>query len=518
MPDSDDGLDFSVDLVAEGDDNAFHMANLPGENFRRVLAQTTSEKSPLNMRIKIVEVHHGKMIHEDEECAATLLIFEFRFQSRVDGRRYQSVTVTLDFFDKAGTSRHDPVVVDLAPDRMHWLNKTTYDRRTKLSTSAGVSGGSTGVASADAKVAWEMEQTKPLKFKATLTGNPARSKGKVGDENAVTWTMKENGDAEDGVPSFLQTAVLLKRPYGGAFEARLHVRSDVDMVSAGLRALPVRSDKDKLIDPVAFTPGRKQVHNNKVSGITEADLESMETIDLSKLFKVNLSEEDDLTPGAPGAVAAAAAAAATGATEEAGATGEAAKGEATKEGTAPAGEGVPHPATVKVTKVGWSIGKGTEGADDDDDDDDNDAGADADAGDDDAGAPATFGASIAYTIEESAPEVDCATPSAAPAQTPAPALERKLPSAALATPSTPAPPTAPTTTAASGQHATAPSSLSSTSALVSDTVASAVEAARLAAQAAATAAEAAKKAAEAATAASRAAEAALNLIIQLGLK
>lgn len=324
-----DDLSFEVDLVAQGEDNNFHIPNLPGEDFRRVLAQTTSEKSPLNTRVKLVEVHHGQMVHEEEECLATLLVFEFRFQSTVTERRYKSVSVTLEFLDKAGNPRNDPSVVDLAPDRMHWLNKTTYDRRTKYAASTGLTAGGT-VASADTKVEWEMEQTKPLKFKATLTGQPGRSKGKNGDENAVTWTMQENADAADGVPSFLQTAVLLKRSDDNAFVAKLRVQSEVDFVSAGLRTLPARTDRDKIIDPVVFTPGKIQVRNNSVTGITEEDLEHMETVEVHRFFQVNLSEEDALIPAAHDATAGPAEAAtpATGAdADEEGATGDAASDE-----------------------------------------------------------------------------------------------------------------------------------------------------------------------------------------------
>ncbi|CAK7226327.1 hypothetical protein SCUCBS95973_006164 [Sporothrix curviconia] len=500
MSDNDDGLDFTVDIVAKGEKNAFHLANLSDEDFRTVLAQTTSQKSPLNMRIKIIEVHHGNMIFEEEEVLATLIVFEFRFQSRLQGHRYEEVSVNIEFLDKAGNGRRDPTVVALAPDRMHWLNKTTYDQRTKLSTEAGISGGSTGLASADAKVSWEMEQTRPLKFQATLTGNPTRSAGKLGDgENAVAWTMTENRDAADGVPSFLQTAVLLKRVNNAPFIGRLSMSSSVDLKSVGSRLRSATSDKDKIIDPVAFDPSKSQVRNNKVSGITPADLESMDLIDLTKMFRVNLSEQDDLTPGT---------ASAAGATKGEGAAGEAARGEATTS----AGEPVAEEGASNAASLSFAVGEGAG----DDDGDDGEGADDAGGGGDDSGtaAPALPTPSFSFHLEQSRTPTTVGGANkqgATAAPAPAPALERKLP--------LPAPPAALATSEAT------PSSLSGLPAsaliaptLVAETVASAVQATKLAAQAAVAAAEAARQAAEAATAASRAAEAAVQLLSKLGLQ
>ncbi|CAK7228976.1 hypothetical protein SBRCBS47491_007091 [Sporothrix bragantina] len=502
MADDEDGLDFNVDIVAQGDTSAFHVPNLPGEDFRKVLAQTTSQKSPLNMRIKIVEVHHGTMIYEEEECPATLLIFEFRFQSSLHGHRYEMVEVKLEFCDKGNNRRRDPVVVKLAPDRMHWLNKTTYDQRTKLNTSAGLSGGSTGLASADAKISWEMEQTKQLKFKSTLTGNPARSDGNVGDiENAVVWKMEENPAEADGVPSFLQTAVLLKRTNNAPFIGKLSMSSRVDFKSAGSRLRSATSDKDKIIDPVAFDPSKSQVRNNKVSGITPAELESMDLIDLTKMFRVNLSEQDDLTPGTASAVGAT--------KEEEGAADAAAPEVATN------GEDNGSAFHTLMPQVGLSIGKG-EGAEDDDNGDGGDGG----DGSDDTGAATTALPTPSFSFHSkqtmtrtTAGGASSQGATAAPAVAPAPALERKLPvpdaPAALATP-------------AASQGPSSLSGVPSTSALppalVAETVASAVQATQLAAQAAVAVAEAAKQAAEAATAASRAAEAAVQLLNRLGLQ
>lgn len=291
--------EFTVDFVPEGDASGFHAPNGPDEDFRRILVQTPGEVHALSMKIKLVEVHHGKMKHEWMDCQATLLVLEFRFCSRLQSHRYKSASVTLDFLDKAGNSKRNPSVAAMAPDRMHWLNKTTYDRTTSYGASLGAQAGIEG-AGADANVHWAAEQTRPLRFKATLTGDSAPSKDTYGDENAATWTMEENKSETDGIPSFLQTAVLLKRSHPGAFVARLRVKSSVDSISALRRSLPLTTDEDKIIDPVTFRPGEAQLQNFSVTRINKEDLEHMERLPVRQYFTVNYSEEESVS-GTPAA-------------------------------------------------------------------------------------------------------------------------------------------------------------------------------------------------------------------------
>ncbi|RYP49673.1 hypothetical protein DL768_004669 [Monosporascus sp. mg162] len=292
-----DASELTFDLVPEGGHSGFHLLNVDDDDFRRVWAQTTNGSSPLSVRVKLAELHHGKIVYEEEICQATLLLFEIRFESSLQERRYKSAKVTLEFFDRDGKAKQDPHVVRLAPDKMHWLNKTTYDKTTSRGASLGVQAGAE-VAGAEATVQWDVEYTKPKKFKATLTGKPHHSEGRRPhkNENAVTWTMQENKDECDGVPSFLQTAVLLKRTYNVPFFARLRIKSNVDFATLLRRALPFTTDQDKTIDPVVFMPGNVQVRDSSITGITEADLKHMHKLPVSSYFKVNLSEQDPLTP------------------------------------------------------------------------------------------------------------------------------------------------------------------------------------------------------------------------------
>ncbi|KAK1252168.1 hypothetical protein MKX08_003355 [Trichoderma sp. CBMAI-0020] len=286
--------DVTLDLIPEGDAGSFHLPNAPGEGFRRVLARTPNESSPLYMRVRISEIHHGKMTYEGDHHQATLIVFEFQFLSRLHARRYQKASMTVEFQDTENAKR-DPVVINLAPNRMHWLNKTIYKRTVQYGASLGVTGG-VSIASGEANLHWDVEEEKPQKYKATLTGSPGCSKGKTGDENAVTWVMEENKGENDGIPSFLQTAVLLKRNHNRPFTIKLRVRSEVDTTSAIRRFILHQGDKDKGIDLVTVTPDKVQVASSNILNIKESQLQQLERVPVDTYFRVNLSEEDLLIP------------------------------------------------------------------------------------------------------------------------------------------------------------------------------------------------------------------------------
>lgn len=294
-----DGLSFDVDLWPKGDSSAFHTLNAPGQDVRRMLVRTPNGRSPLSTSINLVEVHHGTMVFEGETCEATLLVLDVRFQSREQERRYTSATVTLEFVDQGKKASRDPAVVGLAPDGTHWLHKTTFDRTTKTGASGGANVGMSG-AGAEAKVHWEREDTRKQNSKATVTGSRLFSRGKAGDPNAVSWSMDENQGEADGIPSFLQTAVLLRRSWSKPFVVRLRVDSTVDLVSKGLRAIPFTTDVDKRVDTIAITPGEVQVRNFGATGIKPEELGAMHRLPLESYFRVNLSEQDVLTPPAGG--------------------------------------------------------------------------------------------------------------------------------------------------------------------------------------------------------------------------
>ncbi|KAJ8120880.1 hypothetical protein ONZ43_g2527 [Nemania bipapillata] len=228
------------------------------------------------------------MIHNGKECNATLLVFDIRFQSRLQKHRYKSATIKVQFSDREKDARYDPVVVGLAPKGRYSLNKTSYEETTTFGGSVGATAGA-GIANSEASIHWDLERTKVAKFKTTLTGRSFISDGRYSNEhNSVEWAMDENGDEQDGIPAFLQTAVLLSHRGSRPFQATLSVKSKVNDLAKARRVLSVGSDEDKIIEPVTI-PGHG-MNNNSVTGVRPEDLNRMETLPISNYFKINISE------------------------------------------------------------------------------------------------------------------------------------------------------------------------------------------------------------------------------------
>lgn len=296
--------EFTLDLVPEGNRNQYHT---PGEGFRSILVRTPNQSSPLSMRGRVVEVHHGKMIYEEEQSAATLVVFEFRFQSEFEDRRYKTAKIVVEFLDQGGDGDFDPVVVELAPDHTRYLNKATVAHSVSRGFNLTGKAGPGGVAGVDAGVQWTVQESGTKEYSARLIGLPGVSEGKTSDkDNTVAWSMEENKHKADGVPSFLQTAVLLKhtnRPFYG----KLRVYSSVDWLSAARRVLDVfvASDRDKIIDPVTFDPtaATPQLKSNKATGITKDQLGSMQKLPVGSYFRVQVdhAEEGNEPKGTGGA-------------------------------------------------------------------------------------------------------------------------------------------------------------------------------------------------------------------------
>ncbi|KAE9368998.1 hypothetical protein N431DRAFT_561279 [Stipitochalara longipes BDJ] len=308
-------MDFNVNLLPEGGSNALHTRNPDDEEFRRLLVMTENAgagESPLTMKVSLKEMHHGKMIWERRTFEGTLLVFHFQFKSKFSKRRYRSASITFEFFDKEGKSSRDPAVIKVSPstEEDRYLNRSKWAREV---TKGGNIGLKPEWVDVGAKLEWK--DTKDIKFSARLITETHYSKGKNGDENAVTWSMEENTGQEDGIPSFLQAAVLLRRNTDLPFVAKLRVKSGVDWWSDKRRLLAITTDVDKIIDPVTITPGTKQdLDNSEITGVTDEELQKMDKLPMDKYYKIVSPEEEKQEATAKTGVAKAATAE-SGATE-----------------------------------------------------------------------------------------------------------------------------------------------------------------------------------------------------------
>lgn len=270
-----------VVLLPEGDGGSgFRTKNEPGQKFRKDLVD---RGEALIAKAGIVNVTHGTLTADDEE-PATLLVFEFRFISMKSSRRFVRATITLTFEDAEGSSKLDPEVYRIVPEGSFSLNKTTSVKTIKHSANAGLNAG-VSVASANAGYAWEMEEPRSRDHYTRLSGVKKLLGRAYGDSNSVIWSMEENDERKDGIPSFLRAAVLLRRKDDVPFRFTIKVRSDVDFVSE-IKSL-FGYEKPDPVDPVDINPELDP------KDLRVATLDPIK-VDLTNMDALNLREQADV--------------------------------------------------------------------------------------------------------------------------------------------------------------------------------------------------------------------------------
>ncbi len=229
-------------LLEEGDPNSgFRTKNAPGDSARRVLID---RGEALILRASLVSVTHGDFMPDGD--GASLLIFEFNFTSINRSRRFTNVQITLTFNDESGNVKNRPEVWAIAPQGKFAINKTTSTKDVKQSLNASLNGEIAGVGG-QLGYAWETSQVKETEHSTTLVGQK-RIFADWGKDNGVIWSLEEDAKKKDGVPSFLRSAVLLRRRDDVRFSFTIDVESGMDY-GGKFRRLVGRQKPDP-VDPV----------------------------------------------------------------------------------------------------------------------------------------------------------------------------------------------------------------------------------------------------------------------------
>ncbi|PNP54419.1 hypothetical protein FNYG_15629 [Fusarium nygamai] len=272
-------IDLYEQPIEEGE---FRTKNEKGTKFRKHLVDRGKQ---LSTTVDIVNITHGQFAPDEFSEAdefGTLIVYELRFLA-TGGRRFKKAMVKFKFEDAQRETANDPVVHAVSPEGKRALNKTEKVQNIKWGVNAGASIGS-GPFSGEAGLAWEMEQIKYRTYYTSLSGQKMLDRpGWTGAENTAVWTVEENEDMSDGIPTFLRTAVLLRRPENRPFSFMVEVKTEVDFVGT-IKTLFGMEKKDP-IDPVEIDPGKgyRTIHSldPKVH-----DLERMDELDLKKVAEV----------------------------------------------------------------------------------------------------------------------------------------------------------------------------------------------------------------------------------------
>jgi hypothetical protein len=277
--------EFDIDLRPEGQEGAEFRTHPP--EFRKVVVQS-HRGDALLARATIDSITHGEISRGGDP--ATLLVLEFRFISMQSSRRFTHCSITVTFEDSGGDLEARPEVHSVAPEGVFALNKTSALREVKKGGNVGANAGSASLG-ASFGYAWDMSEVQKKDHYARLRGSKKILDGGETD-NAVVWSMEEDDapNKKEGVPTFLRTAILLRREADVPFNFLIKIRSKVDFMTgleSELQSLFGRKKVEK-VDPVQVDSGIDP---------TKLRVKSLDprTIDSSNMGEINLNEYADVT-------------------------------------------------------------------------------------------------------------------------------------------------------------------------------------------------------------------------------
>lgn len=276
--------DFSINLLHIGDaGSAFRTQNSPGEYQRRNMVDRGCG-SEFCVQGNLTKVIHGKFLPGGGP--ATIIVMEFRFLSFESARRFRKATIELlfaDCIDSKPKGSRDPEVVRIAPMDKNLLNKIQEDR--VLSREINLSGGAGfgNYVNIGGGIHEGVSKSFKIESGASVDGAMRMEGRNKGTKNQATWNLLENSTIGDGIPSFLRSAILLKRKNDDPFIATIKIEAKVDRwhsLGSTIQNMLGKTPKD---DPIIFDPGLKPVEEDIPTGM---EIENLSAFDITKLWAV----------------------------------------------------------------------------------------------------------------------------------------------------------------------------------------------------------------------------------------
>ena len=270
-PDLDD-TSFSIGLNKTGQRGGYHTRNDPSAPLQR--QTVTDRRGAIDIRCKSREVIHGYFGPESDGFA-TFLVYDFHFDATKRARRIAWANVTFEFSSSVAGAPA-PEVQAIAPLGRHALLSTTqeesYTRGGDLNAQAGQMGVSVG-----GSYKWEKTVNRTTTDDTRLIGSTVCDQ--YGKEVGAKWVLHENDSTKTGVPSFLRTAILLKRADDNMFQCAVTIDVEADWKTAMTRFFGAK-EKD---DPILFDPDLPPTNKLRKSGY---DTESLGSINVDDFFDV----------------------------------------------------------------------------------------------------------------------------------------------------------------------------------------------------------------------------------------
>ncbi|KAL2850247.1 hypothetical protein BJY01DRAFT_245558 [Aspergillus pseudoustus] len=238
-------MSFTVQLVPEGDQNSeFRLRNEYEGQVER--PEILDYGTNLNVQGSLVEVIHGTLTADGE--LATLIIMDFRFTTLSPPRRFRKATISVRFEDGESSDATPPEVLHISPDGAFAMNRSTTTAENEYGVHAVTGAGFSGLASLSLGVDWKLTESTTKTHQATLKGlRMVVGRGRP-PKNAARWVLHENSEAEDGIPSYLRCAIIVRRKSTRPFLGFVQVHASADYKY-------LFEKRSGGIDPILFEPG-----------------------------------------------------------------------------------------------------------------------------------------------------------------------------------------------------------------------------------------------------------------------
>ena len=213
-------------LELKSSDFCIQGTNLGGGEQAAQLIDEDLGGDALTVQSDLTQVVHGTM--SAKGAPATLAVFQFTFLPRVPRVRFKEVRIVLTF--SAGE------VHGIAPRYAEPISRSEKLREVSHAISPNIAA-TFGTASASTGYTWQLKDSQTVKANGKVQGlKKAIGQHTYGARkrmNTAVWELSENEQTESGIPSFVQTAVLLQRegtekqPLGEKFSAEVQITGKV---------------------------------------------------------------------------------------------------------------------------------------------------------------------------------------------------------------------------------------------------------------------------------------------------
>jgi hypothetical protein len=283
--------DIAIDLFPEGDSTSYHSKPSFRDGFESQRGYITEHRADIQVQAKLVLALHGTLSPDGDP--ASLIVTDFYFDAPKN-RQFKSIQISYKF--KGGNpSNSGPELVEISPK-----GYTSIIRPTRKFEALKLPERHSAQASEVRGWAWErVSAVESSGEERTVLAGTMRLEGRdFGGKDTARWMIQGSGVEQSGIPTFLRTAIRLKRDPDNArkpFHATIEITADAGSVS---RMMLDRVDRlfgrTELGEPIEFDPSEEDTKD--VLEINRDNLGSIKLEDLSVVMtteRVEWGYEDD---------------------------------------------------------------------------------------------------------------------------------------------------------------------------------------------------------------------------------